>query len=179
MQNESKPAKKPLAITKTCKIYLMKVYIIQHKLLYTGGTVPLVPLFATLPPFRNTFSESLGVAKWGTTGVLWCKMKKTFIMSNSSISQFIQILLFSVKSQIISTTGKDENESQIKLGKSIYATSAYDWTKEQTEKVILISLEQSYPTQTFNEITWSQWLQVTLQPHLMAYTIWAISYGST
>ena len=28
------------------------------------------PLFATLPPFRNTFSESLGVAKRGTTGVL-------------------------------------------------------------------------------------------------------------
>ena len=27
------------------------------------------PLFATLPPFRNTFSESLGVAKRGTTGV--------------------------------------------------------------------------------------------------------------
>ena len=27
------------------------------------------PLFATMPPFRNTFSESLGVAKRGTTGV--------------------------------------------------------------------------------------------------------------
>ena len=41
----------------------------------TGGT-PVVPLFATLPPFRNTapfsqhFSGSLGVAKRGTTGVL-------------------------------------------------------------------------------------------------------------
>ena len=29
------------------------------------------PLFATLPPFRNTFSESLGVAKRGTTGVFY------------------------------------------------------------------------------------------------------------
>ena len=28
------------------------------------------PLFATMPPFRNTFSESLGVAKRGTIGVL-------------------------------------------------------------------------------------------------------------
>lgn len=92
MQNESKPAKKPLAITKTCK---------------------------------NIFNESL-------------KYAKTFKMSNSSISQSIQILLFSAKSQIISTTGKDENESQIKLRKSIYATSAYDWTKEQNQNDIPI-----------------------------------------
>ena len=31
------------------------------------------PLFATLPPFRNTFSESLGVAKRGTSGVYCVK----------------------------------------------------------------------------------------------------------
>ena len=45
------------------------------------------PLFATMPPFRNTFSESLGVAKRGTTGVILVMIYDSFkwihVYSNS------------------------------------------------------------------------------------------------
>ena len=44
----------------------MIMHFLQKIPIFLGG----FPLFATLPPFRNTFSESLGVAKRGTTGVI-------------------------------------------------------------------------------------------------------------
>ena len=44
------------------------------------------PLFATMPPFRNTFSESLGVAKRGTTGVFQNKVRNSSKSKRKSIS---------------------------------------------------------------------------------------------
>ena len=46
--------------------FLLKSSIFAKYPIFSGQ----FPLFATLPPFRNTFLESLGVAKRDTTGVI-------------------------------------------------------------------------------------------------------------
>ena len=50
---------------------------------------PEVALFATLPPFRNTFSESLDVAKRGTTGVLHMRLRH--LVDGFNRSHFISL----------------------------------------------------------------------------------------